>query len=283
MDDTLFTVSDHRHNQAGLNYVYPVLSRRARGVSIGINLNLNRACNWACVYCQVENLRRGRPEAIDLDTLERELDVFLGEALRGDYLARHVAKAEYRRFSDIAFSGEGEPTSAAEFPEAVARVAAVLERHGLKGSLPLRLITNGSLMHRARTRQGIRTLAAAGGEVWFKVDRGDAAGMQAVNKTPGNLDRVAQNLRRAAELAPTWVQTCWFTRRGVAPDRMAEAAYLELLLRVADVIAGVHLYGLARPSRQPEAGELGRVDEVELADWGRRVAQKTGVRVMVSP
>jgi pyruvate-formate lyase-activating enzyme len=283
MNDTRFTVFDHRRDQAGLNYVYPVLSRRARGVSIGINLNLNRACNWACVYCQVENLRRGGPEAIDLDMLERELDAFLGQALHRDYLAQHVAEAAYRRLSDIAFSGEGEPTSAAEFPEAVARVSAVLERHQIKGRLPLRLITNGSLMHQARVQQGVKTLAAAGGEVWFKMDRGDAAGMLAINKTPGRPERVAQNLRRAARLAPTWVETCWFARHGAAPDEAAETAYLELLRQVADIIEGVHLYGLARPSHQPEAKELGRLDAAILEAWGQRIAQKTGVRVMVSP
>jgi wyosine [tRNA(Phe)-imidazoG37] synthetase (radical SAM superfamily) len=283
MNDTLLTVAEHRRDQAGLNYVYPVLSRRARGVSIGVNLNLNRACNWACVYCQVENLRRGAPDALDLNLLESELDTFLDEALRGDYLTRHVAEAEYRRLADIAFSGDGEPTSAAEFVDAVARVAAVLERHHLKGSLPLRLITNGSLIHKPEVQQGLMTLAAAGGEIWFKVDRGDAAGMLAVNKTPTKPEHVVRNLRRAAELAPTWVQTCWFARNDVAPDAAAENAYLELLLQVADVIKGVHLYGLARPSHQAEAGELGRIDAEQLADWGRRITQKTSVRVMVSP
>ncbi|GHT94726.1 hypothetical protein AGMMS49545_16490 [Betaproteobacteria bacterium] len=283
MNDTLLTVADHRRDQAGLNYVYPVLSRRARGVSIGVNLNLNRACNWACVYCQVENLRRGAPDAIDLKMLESELDGFLDEALRGDYLARHVAEAEYRRLADIAFSGEGEPTSAAEFSDAVARVAAVLERHHLKGRLPLRLITNGSLIHKASVRQGLATLAAAGGEIWFKVDRGDAAGMLAVNKTSSTPEQVARHLRLAAKLAPTWVQTCWFARNGIAPDSAAENSYLELLLQVADVIQGVHLYGLARPSHQPEAWELGRLGVEALADWGQRMTQKTGVRVMLSP
>ena len=283
MNDTLLTVADHRRDQAGLRYVYPVLSRRARGVSIGVNLNLNRACNWACVYCQVENLRLGAPDAVDLNVLESELDGFLDEALRGDYLTRHVAEAEYRRLADIAFSGEGEPTSAMEFADAVARVAAALERHHLKGSLPLRLITNGSLIHKAPVQQGLATLAAAGGEIWFKVDRGDAAGMLAVNKTPSRPEQVARHLRLAAELAPTWVQTCWFAQNGVLPDAAAEKAYLDLLLQVADVIKGVHLYGLARPSRQAEAGTLGRIDADELAAFGQRIAQKTGVRVMVSP
>jgi pyruvate-formate lyase-activating enzyme len=276
------TIADHRRDQAGLTYVYPVLSRRARGVSIGINLNQNRACNWACVYCQVENLRRGAPEAIDLDLLACELDAFLQEALQGDYLARHVAQARYRRLADIAFSGEGEPTAAREFATAVARVAAVLEAHALQGQLPLRLITNGSLIRRARA--GLTILAQAGGEVWFKLDRGDAAGMAAVNQIAGDPARVLKNLRACAAIAPTWVQTCWFATNGKAPDAAAETAYLELLAQAAEGIRGVHLYGLARPSRQVGAEKLSRLPASALRAWGRRIQQKTGVRVVeISP
>ena len=49
----------HDRDVAGLTYVYPVVSRRAGGVSVGINLSPNNACNWRCVYCQVPNLQRG--------------------------------------------------------------------------------------------------------------------------------------------------------------------------------------------------------------------------------
>ena len=60
----MLTIEDHRRDSAGLRYVYPVISRRAGGVSVGINLNVNNACNWACVYCQVDNLTRGGPPPI---------------------------------------------------------------------------------------------------------------------------------------------------------------------------------------------------------------------------
>jgi wyosine [tRNA(Phe)-imidazoG37] synthetase (radical SAM superfamily) len=50
------TVDDHNRDISGMKYIYPVVSRRAGGVSIGINLNVNNACNWRCVYCQVPNL-----------------------------------------------------------------------------------------------------------------------------------------------------------------------------------------------------------------------------------
>ena len=73
----MLSVNDHNRDVTGMTYVYPVVSRRAGGVSIGINLNPNNACNWACVYCQVDNLTRGGPPPIDLDLLERELAGFL--------------------------------------------------------------------------------------------------------------------------------------------------------------------------------------------------------------
>ena len=72
----MLTVSDHRRDSAGMTYVYPVVSRRAGGVSVGINLNTNNACNWACLYCQVPELKRGGPPPIDLDRLEMELRCF---------------------------------------------------------------------------------------------------------------------------------------------------------------------------------------------------------------
>jgi pyruvate-formate lyase-activating enzyme len=282
MSDQFLSVRAHRRDEAGLRYVYPVVSRRAAGLSVGVNLNINQACNWACVYCQVENLRRGGPPPVDLDLLEQELSGFLEAVIEGDYLERHVEKA-CRRLADIAFSGEGEPTSSAEFTPAVLRVAAVLARCSLKGKLPLRLITNGSLTHKAEVQAGLSALAAAGGEVWFKLDRADPEGRRAVNKTRLGARQVEVNLRRAAELAPTWVQTCWFSWNEQAPDANARQAYLTLIGRVADVIQGIHLYGLARPSQQPEAGQLGRIAAADMEAWGEEIEKKTGVRVKVSP
>jgi wyosine [tRNA(Phe)-imidazoG37] synthetase (radical SAM superfamily) len=278
----MLTIEDHRRDSAGLRYVYPVISRRAGGVSVGINLNVNNACNWACVYCQVENLTRGGPPPIDLDLLERELDGFLDDALHGDFMSREVP-AEARRLMDIAFSGNGEPTSAAEFPEAVQAVRRVLQRHGLAGKLPVRLITNGSLLHRPGVRDGIRVLGELGGEVWFKVDRAMPAEVETINGVPMDAGKIRDNLSRCAALATTWVQTCWFALDGIAPDAAARDAYCALLAPVASRLAGVHLYGLARPSMQPAAPRLQRLDADEMEKFAVEIQEKTGIRVLVSP
>jgi wyosine [tRNA(Phe)-imidazoG37] synthetase (radical SAM superfamily) len=278
----MLTIEDHRRDSAGLRYVYPVISRRAGGVSVGINLNVNNACNWACVYCQVENLTRGGPPPIDLDLLERELEGFLDDALHGGFMSRDVP-AEARHLMDIAFSGNGEPTSAAEFPEAVQVVRRVLERHGLAGKLPVRLITNGSLLHRPGVRDGIRGLGELGGEVWFKVDRAMPAEVETINGVPMNAGKIRENLSRCAALATTWVQTCWFALDGIAPDAAARDAYCALLAPVAPMLAGVHLYGLARPSMQPAAPRLQRLDADEMDQFAAEIREKTGIRVSVSP
>ncbi len=276
----MLDVRDHRRDSAGMTYVYPVVSRRAGGVSLGINLNPNNACNWACVYCQVPDLRRGGPPPIDLGLLEHELRSFLDvQALAAFMLAEVPAGAQ--RLVDVAFSGNGEPTSAAEFPMAVALVGRVLAELGLAEQVPVRLITNGSLLHRADVQDGVAALGAMHGEVWFKMDRGSAAAMLAVNKTAMEPTKVLANLRRCAGLAPTWVQTCWFACDGELPDDGEEAAYLGLLAQAADVIHGVHLYGLARPSCQPEAGRLSAVSAEVLATLAEKITG-LGIRAVIS-
>jgi len=278
----MLTTLDHRRDSAGLLYVYPVISRRAGGVSIGINLNTNNACNWACVYCQVENLTRGGPPPIDLDRLGRELTGFLDDALHGDFMLRQVPP-EARHLMDIAFSGNGEPTSAPEFAEAIERVVKVLDGFSLRGQLMVRLITNGSLMHRPEVQRGIKLLRELNGEVWFKIDRVEAADVAEVNGVPMAAEKIAHHLKICAGLASTWVQTCWFALDGQAPAAAAREAYCALLKPLAKQLAGVHLYGLARPSMQPAAPRLSRLSPAELTAFAEEIQEKTGIRVIVSP
>lgn len=278
----MLSTDDHRRDSAGLLYVYPVVSRRAGGVSIGINLNTNNACNWACLYCQVDNLTRGGPPPIDLDRLEAEFAGFLEDALHGDFMQRQVPP-EARRLMDVAFSGNGEPTSAPEFASAVERVGAVLERFGQIGQLPIRLITNGSLLQRPDVQAGIRCLGELGGEVWFKIDRAEAADISEINGVPLLPGKIARHLEICAGLAPTWVQTCWFALDGKVPSAAARDAYCMLLKPLSPQLAGVHLYGLARPSMQPAAPRLGRLSAADLALFAEEINKKTGIKVNISP
>jgi wyosine [tRNA(Phe)-imidazoG37] synthetase (radical SAM superfamily) len=276
------TTADHSRSEAGMTYVYPVVSRRAGGVSVGINLNPNNACNWRCIYCQVPDLRRGGPPPIDLNRLTTELDALLDDIVSGDFLARRVPAGQ-QRLVDVAFSGNGEPTSAAEFPAAVDIAIAALRRRQLIDSVKLRLITNGSLVDRPAVQAGLRQLGSVAGEVWFKVDAGDAATLQRINGIDQRIDLVSRRLARAAELCPTWVQTCLFAIDGEVPTEAHLQPLMALIGSCRDWLRGVHLYGLARPSAQAEAGRLTAVSAEWLAAVAERIRRETGLAVTVSP
>lgn len=278
----ILDTDDHSRDSAGLTYVYPVVSRRAGGVSIGINLNPNNACNWRCIYCQVPGLRRGAAPQIDLALLESELRGFIAMLLRGGFMRANVPEG-FRQVVDIAFSGNGEPTSAREFPDAVVRVGRIRQETGLGDQVRLRLITNGSLLGRGRVQEGLRRLGALGGEAWFKVDAGTAEGYRRINGVALSPASVARNLRRCARLCPTWVQTCLFAIDGTGPSEADLAAYLDVLKMAGiDALAGVHLYGLARPSMQPEAPRLARLPAERLEAIAVRLRAE-GLTVLVSP
>jgi wyosine [tRNA(Phe)-imidazoG37] synthetase (radical SAM superfamily) len=264
-----------------MTYVYPVVSRRAGGVSIGINLNPNNACNWHCVYCQVPGLVRGGPPAIDLVRLQAELEAMLDEVLGGQFMAERVP-ADQRRLVDVAFSGNGEPTSAREFPDAVAIVATALSKRVLAGKVRLRLITNGSLLDRAYVQEGIGRIGAAGGEVWFKLDAGTSAAMGRINGVRSRIEVVVRRLLACAGLCETWVQTCVFALDGQPLPEADVLALLDVLGRVQPAIAGVYVYGLARPSAQEEAPRLAALPVSWIEALADRIKRK-GLTVMVSP
>jgi len=276
--------TDHDRGAAGLRYVYPVVSRRAGGVSIGVNLNVNNACNWRCVYCQVPDLARGGPPPVDLARLRAELQGFLDDVLRGDFLARRVAP-EARRLNDIALSGNGEPTSAREFASVVDIVGEVRQSAGVPDGVKTILITNGSLMHRAQVQAGVAKLRTLNGEVWFKLDRAPGPGMRKINNSRVSAERVASNLQLAATLCPTWIQTCMFAWDGAPPEESEQAAYLGFLrerLAAGVRLEGVLLYSLARPSLQPEAGHLQALPAAWLEAFAQRI-RALGLDVRVTP
>lgn len=51
-------IQHHPRDFGSQRYVYPVISRRSRGVSIGINLSPTGLCNFRCIYCQVDGEQR---------------------------------------------------------------------------------------------------------------------------------------------------------------------------------------------------------------------------------
>jgi wyosine [tRNA(Phe)-imidazoG37] synthetase (radical SAM superfamily) len=303
------TVINHDRSVLGLTYVYAVVSRRAGGVSLGINLNPNHACNWRCIYCQVLDLARGRGAAIDLEQLARELEQLLHAIMHHGLLERSLEQRSESQnaagrqqgaglptvrkgalaghaLRDLAFSGDGEPTTSPDFAAAVATVARVLESFGLLGRLKLVLITNGSMLHASSVQQGLSRWAEWGGEIWFKLDSVTQQGMARVNGVPLSRRERWGKLLRAVELAPTWLQTCMFEAGDVPPSEAEQTAYLRFLAELGREgvrLAGVLLYTLARPpARSDGVRPLKPVSSAWLEQFAELI-RATGLAVHVSP
>lgn len=267
------THQNHDRDSVGLRYVYPVLSRRSRGLSIGINLNPNNACNWACLYCQVPNLIRGSAPIVDTELLEQELRSLL-ESERSGALARQFELTpEEAPIRDIAISGNGEPTSCPNFSDVTQVIGKIALEFNLIGHIKLVLITNGSLVDHPHVQQGLVHWGKLGGVAWFKLDRGTSKGIELVNQARMSMDRVRRNLKICSGLLPTWIQTCLITVDGAPPSAQDTQSYLSLLetlMKGEPTPAGVLLYGLARPSLQPEAARVGRISEA----WAKTLMKK---------
>lgn len=265
----MLSVEKHERDAANLKYVYPVLSRRAGGVSLGINLNTNRACNWACVYCQVENLKRGNPESVDFLLLEKELRFFL----QSDFLEKNAPQNAVLK--DIAFSGDGEPTALPDFEQAVLLVCKIKKEFHLN-HIKLRLITNGSFLDKAHIVKALPLLD----EIWFKIDRADSS-MKAINGVPFDALKMRHRLECAIESAPTFIQTCWFLSTFAKADDETLRHYIDFLKPYAARLKGIYLYGLARQSAQKQAPFLKRMNQADLNQIAQQIQTALHLNVQV--
>src|SRR5437868_6804772 len=152
--------TDHPRRFEENRFVYPVLSRRSGGISIGVNLNPDKVCNFDCIYCQVDRTSHSETRFVEIGQLLSELEDTLSLAAGGE-LFEHPKFAEtppqLRRLNDIAFSGDGEPTTYRNFDEIMATCAEVKHRLGLR-DVKMVLITNASMFHRPHVKRGLAIL-----------------------------------------------------------------------------------------------------------------------------
>lgn len=113
----------------------PVPSRRL-GFSLGVDTIPFKTCSLDCIYCQLGrtiNKTIQRKEYIAADDISREIEEVLREGKRIDY---------------ITFSGSGEPTLNSEIRRMISRIKELT-------SIPLAILTNGTLLYRPRIREDL--------------------------------------------------------------------------------------------------------------------------------
>ncbi len=274
-------VTDHSRRFEEFLFVYPVISRRSRGLSIGVNLNPDKVCNFDCIYCEVDRRTPPRVRTVDPIRLREELVQVIREVRRGG-LGRHSrfsqAPALAAEIKDIAFSGDGEPTMVPNFAECAQIVADVRRQTGLE-STKIVLITDAAGLDKADVKQGLKIMDANNGEIWGKLDAGTEGYYRLVNRTSIRFERILKNLLETARVRPIVIQSLFLRVYGEAMPEGELLAYcdrLNELVRDGAKIKEVHAYTVARPTPEAYATALGAN---ALETIGETIRRKTGLTV----
>ena len=251
MNQRLF--QQHSRNFEQNRFVYPVISRRSGGVSIGVNLNPDKVCNFDCIYCQVDRTRQSETRFVETDALLTELRGVLELVVSGDLfdLQRFSeTPPSMRRLNDIAFSGDGEPTTFRNFDEIIQACAEVRQDVGATESKMV-LITNASMFHRPHVQNGLEILDRNCGEIWAKLDAGTEEYFQIIDRTKFTLKHVMDNLVLAAKLRPIVIQSLWMRVEDEPPTIDELEAYSERLNEIVSAGGEIKLVQIYTVARQP--------------------------------
>ncbi len=262
-------------------YAYPVVSRRSGGVSLGVNLNPDKICNFDCIYCQVDRRKPAEVQKVDEQILLTELENLL-TACRTGSLFEHPrfcdVPQKWRNLKSIAFAGDGEPTSYKRFPEIIQAVIQ-LKQSAQLSDVPVVLITNATLFHREPVKEGLRLIAADRGEIWAKLDAGTEQYYQQVDRTLIPLEKVLENITEIARQTPLVIQSLFMNINGQPPASQEIDAYcnrLHDILSAGGQIKLVQIYTVARTPAEDSVTPLGREEVERIAET---VRSRTGLPI----
>ena len=281
VESSLAVVRDHSRHFSDFTFVYPVISRRSGGLSIGVNLNPDKVCNFGCVYCEVDHVTPARASEVDLRQVCDELRAMINLAREGG-LEQEPKFDEVpeltRKIRDIAFSGDGEPTMVHNFDE-VAKVVLEVKREMQLNDTKIVLITDAAGLDKATVRRGLDLMDKNNGEVWAKLDAGTEGYFRTVNRTSVKFQRVLDNICTTAKARPILIQSLFLKIYGEPMSQQELEAYCERLNDITasgGQISQVQAYTVARPAPETFAT---RLTKEELEKMASVICANTGLKV----
>lgn len=246
---------------------------------MGINLNPDKICNFDCIYCQVDRRSEAESDFVDLPGVLNELRMLLEIATQGQLYSEppfDQVPLPLRRLNDIAFSGDGEPTTYRNFDQIVEQVAA-LKQELAPPETKLVLITNASMFHRAVVQRGLEILDQNQGEIWAKLDAGTEAYYHLIDRTKIPFRQILDNLLMAARVRPLVIQSLWMRVNGVAPDAAEKDAFCQRLNEIQARGGKLKLVQIYTVSRRPAESFVSSLSNDEVDDMTQRVRNQTGL------
>lgn len=263
-----------------LPFVQTVVSPRARGLSVRLNLNPDGFCNFDCVYCDVRRSPvRGEPMVPDVTRMMADLaatlEVIQSGRAREELPGLATAPAEFLRLGHVALSGNGEPTLCPIFEEVVHHVLQ-LRAHGAFGFFKLALVTNSSRLNDPQVRRSLR-LFTPQDEVWAKLDAGTADWYRQVNRPQVAFDEVLEGITSLGRERPLVIQSLFprIAGRGVSP--LEQEAYLQRLISLRQAGTKIDFVQVYSAHRPPVLRTCTHAALAELSSLARRVRDVAGI------
>lgn len=263
-------------------FVYAVISQRAHGLSIGVNLNPDKQCNFDCVYCEVDRTDAVKNHRVDIKAMSVELQGLLSSVhenrLRELAWFRNLPP-ELLQLKGVALSGDGEPTLCPSFAEIVREVVHIRSQRKFP-FFKIVLITNTTGLNLPEVKRGLQLLTARD-EIWAKLDAGTQQYMDKVNRGDITLKKVLANILIIARERPVVIQSLFPLIDGAEPPPEEIEEYVNRLQELkaggAD-ISMVQIYSAHRPPNRPQFGHL---PLRSLSRIARRVREVTGLKAEV--
>lgn len=269
-------------NFLGQRFVYTVISPRARGLSVGVNVNPDKQCNFDCVYCEVDRRVRAAESRLDLDVMAGELESTLAMVHSGQ-IQEHPQYARVPsgllRLQHVCLSGDGEPTLCPNFHEVVESVVHLRAR-GRFPFFKLVLVTNATGLDRPEVEAGLR-LFTPRDEIWAKLEAGTQEYMRRVNKPDCSLESVLGKILRLARERPVVIQSLFPAIEGHAPQTHEIEAYIQRLKCLKEAGAQIPLVQIYSATRPPSHSECRHLPLRALSEIARRVREIAGLKVEV--
>jgi wyosine [tRNA(Phe)-imidazoG37] synthetase (radical SAM superfamily) len=269
----------HERTFENFRFVYPVLSRRSQGISLGVNLNPDKVCNFDCIYCQVDRTTAAETTFVETDRLLDELDIGLRLILSGDIYQTekfHKLPENLRRFNDIAFSGDGEPTTFRNFDEIIAASAEAKRRHRLDDAKMV-LITNASMFHREHVNRGLVILDQNNGEIWAKLESGTDEYYKLVERTTIPFRQILENITAAAQVRPLVIQSLFMKINDQSPPNAELEAFCDRLNEITAAGGKIKLVQIYTVARRPAESFVAPLENVEVDAIVELVGRRTGL------
>lgn len=267
-------------NTGALPFVQTVVSPRARGLSVRLNLNPDGFCNFDCAYCDVRRSPvLGEPMVPDLTRMMADLastlEIIQAGRAREELPGLATAPAEFLQLGHVALSGNGEPTLCPIFEEVVHHVLQ-LRAHGNFGFFKLALVTNSSNLHDPQVRRSLR-LFTPQDEVWAKLDAGTADWYRQVNRPQVPFEEVLDGITSLGRERPLVIQSLFPRIAGRGVSSLEQEAYVQRLISLRQAGAKIDFVQVYSAHRPPVLRTCTHAALAELSSLARRVRDVAGI------